>query len=165
MKCNVCGRQSQNETANFCEYCGSSFREHMQAPFHNPHQEQGSPYGNGPTPMMHQQNGMAQNAPNVIDKDSTSFLNWIGTYGILFIPVVGWLVFIIMLFVWAFSSNTPVSKKNWARATLIFVGIMLIIFIVLFILIYLPIYQQIYQQMMDGTFDYNSYNSFLEQYY
>lgn len=164
MRCNVCGRQSQNEEANFCEYCGSSFREHMQAPFPMPSREQGNPYGNGPTPMMHG-NNMAQGNRNTEGKESISFLNWLGTYGLLFIPIVGWLVFIIMLFIWSFSNNTPTSKKNWARATLIYAGVMIIIAIALFVMFYLPLYQQIYQQMMNGTFDYNSYNEILQQYY
>ena len=35
----------------------------------------------------------------------------------------------IMLLVWAFSAGTPVSKANWAKATLIFmlIGFVLVI--------------------------------------
>jgi len=42
--------------------------------------------------------------------------DWLITMLISFIPLVGF----IMLFVWAFSSSTPPSKANWAKATLIF---------------------------------------------
>ena len=48
---------------------------------------------------------------------------WILSMLISAIPVVGF----IMLLVWAFSSSTPPSKANWAKATLIF----LLIFMVL----------------------------------
>ena len=38
-------------------------------------------------------------------------------------------VIFIMLLVWAFSAGTPVSKANWAKATLIFmlIGFVLVI--------------------------------------
>lgn len=42
--------------------------------------------------------------------------DWIITYLVSAIPVVGF----IMLFVWAFGSSTPPSKANWAKATLLF---------------------------------------------
>ena len=32
MVCRTCGRQVSNETANFCEYCGTSLRQ-MDDPF------------------------------------------------------------------------------------------------------------------------------------
>lgn len=35
------------------------------------------------------------------------------------IPLVG----IIMLFVWAFGSNTNINKANWAKATLIWMAV------------------------------------------
>lgn len=42
--------------------------------------------------------------------------DWIITLILMCIPLVNF----IMLLVWAFSSSTPVSKANWAKATLIF---------------------------------------------
>jgi hypothetical protein len=56
---------------------------------------------------------------------------WIVTYLLMAIPVVN----IIMLFVWAFSSETHPSKKTYAQASLIFalIGIVLyVIFIAVF---------------------------------
>ena len=48
---------------------------------------------------------------------------WMLTMLICFIPVVN----IVMLFVWAFGPNTNASKANWAKASLIWmlVGIVL----------------------------------------
>jgi len=49
--------------------------------------------------------------------------DWILTMILMLIPVVNF----IMLLVWAFSSSTPASKSNWAKASLIFMilGILL----------------------------------------
>ena len=55
--------------------------------------------------------------------------NWVVTLLITAIPIVN----IILLFVWAFSDSTPVSKANWAKATLIWFAVAL--FIWLFVLI------------------------------
>ncbi len=160
MKCNVCGRQTQNEEANFCEYCGGSFREHMQNSINMPPQNQGIPYPGGPMNNMGPMPGHGMpNTPYIVQNEKpTSFLNWLGTYGLLFIPLAGWLAFLVLLFIWAFSDNTPTSKKNWARATLILVGILIVVFIIYIIAIMnTPMYQDIYQQMMNGTFDSESY--------
>ena len=48
---------------------------------------------------------------------------WIITTIILAIPIVGF----IMLFVWGFGSNTQPSKANWAKATLIMIGISIVL--------------------------------------
>ena len=44
--------------------------------------------------------------------------NWIVTQLLLMIPLVGF----ILLFVWAFSSDTHPSKKTYCQATLILIG-------------------------------------------
>jgi hypothetical protein len=57
--------------------------------------------------------------------------DWFITILITAIPLVG----LIMLFVWAFGSGTNPNKANWAKATLIWclVGIVIgIIFIIVF---------------------------------
>ncbi len=46
--------------------------------------------------------------------------DWLITMIVTSIPIVG----LIMLLVWAFSSGTNESKKNWAKAALIFYVIM-----------------------------------------
>lgn len=170
MKCEVCGRQIQNEEANFCEYCGSSFREQRQGSSHMQPRNQGITYPNGPVngPMNGPMNGPGNNysamqgygmpgapfAPQPMERP-TSFLSWLGTYGLLLIPFAGWLAFVILLFIWAFSDTTPVAKKNWARATLIFVGVMIAVFVVYMIYImgtpeFKQMYDLTYQQMMDA---------------
>ena len=48
---------------------------------------------------------------------------WVITIIIIAIPIVGF----IMLFVWGFGSNTQLSKANWAKATLIMIGISIVL--------------------------------------
>lgn len=45
--------------------------------------------------------------------------DWIVTMILMCIPLVN----LIMVLIWAFGSNTPVSKANWAKATLLFMVI------------------------------------------
>ena len=48
---------------------------------------------------------------------------WLITAIIFTIPIVGF----IMLFVWGFGNNTHPSKANWAKATLIVIGISMLL--------------------------------------
>ena len=59
------------------------------------------------------------------NQSAISIGDWIITLIILWIPLVN----LIMLFVWAFGSSTPVSKANFAKAQLIFmlIGFILVI--------------------------------------
>jgi len=51
---------------------------------------------------------------------------WMLTLLISAIPVVN----LVMLFVWAFGANTKPSKANWAKASLIWIGIIIAVYIV-----------------------------------
>jgi len=53
--------------------------------------------------------------------------NWVLTYLLMLIPIVN----IILIFVWAFGSNTEVSKANWAKASLIWFLIGIVVWLVL----------------------------------
>lgn len=64
--------------------------------------------------------------------------SWFGMVLLMTIPVVG----IVMVFRWAFSKKVNVNKKNFAVATLILWGILLVVGVILLILfphIYDPI--------------------------
>lgn len=52
---------------------------------------------------------------------------WMVTYLITMIPLIG----IIMMFVWAFGSNTKPSKANWAKAALLWSVIIFVIYILI----------------------------------
>lgn len=120
MNCNICGRHTQNQEANFCEYCGSSFREHMNVNFQQQQQ------------MQQPIEPSANTGEGVI-----SFKYWLGVYGILFvsafIPYIGIFIPLVLLCVWAFDNKTSPSKKNWARATLIFLVVYFIVAVVMII--------------------------------
>lgn len=55
--------------------------------------------------------------------------NWMITYLIMCIPFVN----MIMLFVWSFGGGSPISKENWAKASLLWMLIALIFYTVLFL--------------------------------
>jgi xanthine/uracil permease len=49
----------------------------------------------------------------------------------IFITIIP-LVNLIMYFVWAFGSDTHPSKKNWAKASLIWLAIAIVLYIIIF---------------------------------
>ncbi|MBN2211334.1 MAG: hypothetical protein JW709_08055 [Sedimentisphaerales bacterium] len=57
--------------------------------------------------------------------------DWMVTYLLMCIPIVN----LIMLFVWAFGGGTPVSKANWAKASLVWMLIAIIFYFLLFVLL------------------------------
>ena len=58
--------------------------------------------------------------------DVTTTGQWVLNLFLVCIPLVG----LILLFVWAFGSGTAPSKKNWARANLVWILIGIILCIV-----------------------------------
>ena len=56
--------------------------------------------------------------------------DWIITLLITCIPGIG----IVMLFVWAFGSGTNPNKANYAKAALIWMAVMIVIYILIFML-------------------------------
>ena len=58
--------------------------------------------------------------------------DWMLTIFLTAIPVVG----IVMLFIWAFGDGTQTSKQNWAKATLIWFGIFIVLYVLIAVLIF-----------------------------
>ena len=48
-----------------------------------------------------------------------------------YIPVFGSITYLVMLFIWAFGSDSNPNKKNWARAKLVVTAIGIICMIIL----------------------------------
>ncbi len=144
MICETCGRVISNENANFCEYCGTSFRNNIQA-VKNTVDDSGQ-----------------QNMSSGNDEKPISFVNWAGSMLLPYIPLIGPFIYIIMLFVWSFGSEVPKSKKNWARATLLIIAIAIVI-IVLFISSFLTDYINSGLTMEDYMNQYM--NDYMNQYY
>jgi uncharacterized membrane protein YvbJ len=115
MTCKVCGRDVANENANFCEYCGASFRFNTTV-------EQKTV-----NPGVNVQEINKTNE-EITDKP-ISLGHWMLCMILPFIPVLGVYLYPILLVFWSFNRNTSKSKKNWARASLIMYIILVIIFI------------------------------------
>ncbi len=118
MVCRACGRNSANENANYCEYCGTSFRENITFK-----QENYSAVREQPAMEVNQDEN---------DKP-ISFGDWMRTMLLPFIPVIGIFIYVVMMFVWAFGNDVPQSKKNWARASLIVTVGIIILFCIIFV--------------------------------
>lgn len=161
MVCNSCGRNNENQNANFCEYCGASFRvadAHDTVPTYNYSYQSTteSTSEQKPPTMTTQAIDINEN------KKPVSYLNWLGTYFIMLIPIVGGIVFFIMLIIWSVGNNAPESKRNWARATLTFMIIMFILSLLLILMFVLmfrdPVFQDIFNSEM------NQYNDILKNF-
>ncbi|MBR3182209.1 MAG: hypothetical protein IKF56_06175 [Eggerthellaceae bacterium] len=61
--------------------------------------------------------------------DSTTTGQWVLNLFLVCIPIIG----LILLFVWAFGSKTAPSKKNWARANLVWILIGIILSVAIII--------------------------------
>ena len=59
-----------------------------------------------------------------------SVQDWMITILISVIPLVGF----VMLFVWAFSDGQNLNKKNWAKATLIWFAILIVLYVFIFMI-------------------------------
>lgn len=137
MNCNNCGANLP-EGVKFCPRCGSAVEASYEA---NPYDygnarsasdnyQGGSqpPYPPQPEPINY---GAYQQPVNTYQSMPQTDLtdlpvtvgSWIGVFLISCLPLVN----LIMLFVWAFSSSTKKSLKNYARAMLIMslIGIVL----------------------------------------
>ncbi len=67
-----------------------------------------------------------------VRNETVSIGDWIISYILMGIPLVGF----IMLIVWAFGSDAPQSKKNWARANLIIMVVSIVLMIILYATIF-----------------------------
>lgn len=142
MVCKSCGRSTSNENANFCDYCGASYKEVVFIQNEDKQKIEG---------QVKEYNKVEEGDKPI------SFRNWVGTLLLPIIPIVGPIIYLVMMLVWAFGSDTNQSKKNWARASLV-VGC---IFIVLFIFLIV----NSFTQLINSGFDMNSYMEQMSQYY
>ena len=151
MICRVCGREIANENANFCEYCGASVKDGRVADGYavpeqgNPPRENADsfrgtadPSRGMPDPFRGRtldRSGRPGGDLRVSDSEEKEpvigFGNWMITMLLPFIPMIGPLVYMVMLFVWAFG-GTNRTKKNWARAMLIMLIISIIMLMIMF---------------------------------
>lgn len=75
-----------------------------------------------------------QNETTNLESEPVSIGQWVGIFCINLIPCVGGLVYIIMMFVWAFGTTAKPSLKNFAKAQLIIIGVVLVLTIIVSII-------------------------------
>jgi len=97
-----------------------------------------------------------QNAANPQTAEPViSTKSWFGMMILQWIPFVGTVIYLVMRLIWAFDAQTPPTKKNWARASLLIsviagVVILIAMFFVFKTVMADPQYQSIIQQY-EGT--------------
>ena len=118
MYCPNCGKEVPVD-ANVCPDCGKVLKSQSAA---------GAPVGGVGVPVSTVEAPVRTVVETPVRAAAAadapvSVGDWFVTLLLTCIPIVG----IIMIFVWAFGGGTNPSKKNWARATLIWalVGIVL----------------------------------------
>jgi uncharacterized membrane protein YvbJ len=65
-----------------------------------------------------------------MDKEPITVGGWIGRTLIPCIPLVGGIVYLIMLFIWSGSKDKEETFRNWAKAQLIVIGVIVALAIV-----------------------------------
>lgn len=108
MYCKQCGRYLDDGVTQ-CPSCGAT-----------------TDGGNAAQPQYTAVNYSAPQMEQPRTEPPVTLGQWLITMLLTCIPFVGF----ILLFVWAFSSGTNTSKKNWARASLIFALIVIVIYII-----------------------------------
>ena len=102
-----------------CHACHSSYDERLTVcPYCGAFAQAGYPAAN------------QQNA-----KEPISVGGWIGRSLIPYIPLVGSIVYLIMLFIWSGDTKKEETFRNWAKAQLIIMAVVLVLTIV-FVLVF-----------------------------
>ena len=101
----MCGREITNPDANYCDYCGTALED---AAYREVQPEQYTTNANTPK----------------TDRVPTGV--FLGVMCLPIIPFIGTLVYLGVLFYWAFASSIEDSRKSFARATLIYTAAALV---------------------------------------
>lgn len=149
MICPNCGAELP-ANSKFCQKCGASVEYTAQSnpadtqnntyntpnnnqysndpnsnPYNNPYNN--NPYNNNPYGNMY--------PPQPPTGYPMTIGGWIGRSLIPYIPFVGWIVYIIMLFIWSGDQTKELTFRNWAKAQLIVMviifGVALMVFLIL----------------------------------
>lgn len=109
MQCSMCGREITNPNANYCDYCGTAVGT---AAYREVQPQQTT-------------NGTVQKSEPV------STWLFLGIMCLPFVPFVGSIAYLVFLFYWAFAPSIEDSRKSFARATLIYTAITLVLSLIL----------------------------------
>ena len=136
-KCPICGRSNPLQEANFCYYCGASFREDGKGPVASGRE----------MPRTDEEKELVNGRP-------FGTVRWLLCFALLLIPVYGWLAFVVIMAIGTFSPNATKERKDIQRALFIF-SLAAIVLMIIMVIIALrdPEYQAYVKEIM------NSYNS------
>lgn len=127
MRCYNCGTEIEPNFAA-CPKCGARVR--------NPNADM-----TAEQPALRRQ-GYRPNQPGMMPPyrepigQPVSVLRWVGRMFLPWIPIVGGLVYFIMIIVWACGDKFDETSKNWAIASIIMIAFNLLVTIVLFCIVY-----------------------------
>ena len=128
--CPNCNAVAQDDHP-FCSNCGAAFS--------TGNQEKPAPERVPFTP------------PYQIPVEPVSTGKWVLYQLIPYIPFIGGIVFIIMLFVWGFGDSHDKTFRNWARSRLIFSLISLIL-LILFVVFFGALFSQVYTDLTTSSY-------------
>ena len=104
MQCTMCGRESMNPNAHYCDYCGTLLgtEVHMEA---------------------------AEQKATEAPQETKMVPTWVFfvVMCLPFIPMVGWIAYLVVLLYWGFSNDIKDSKKSFARATLLYTALAVVL--------------------------------------
>lgn len=120
------------DEAVFCANCGAQYAEPIPqaAPIAEEQPVYSQPVYSQPEQPMYSQPVYSQ--PMYNPEQPISVGGWIGRSLIPCIPVVGGIVYLIMLFVWMGDSTKQETFRNWAKAQLIVLLIMVVLGVLVF---------------------------------
>ena len=147
--CSKCGTLVSGDGA-FCPKCGAPMESavDLSKPV-NSMPTASAPVQSAPAPTYQQtayQQSSYQQAPYqqpaqsypqypgtpAVNNEVMSVGQWVGTIILSGLGIIG----LVLLFVWGFSNDTPITKKNYARAMLILTAIGVGIYILLMIIMF-----------------------------
>ena len=109
MQCTMCGREITNPNANYCDYCGTALGTNV-----------------------YREETVQPTRTDISKGDRVSTWMFLGIMCLPMIPFVGTIAYLVFLFYWAFAPSIEDSRKSFARALLIYTGIMLVFTFILF---------------------------------
>lgn len=131
--CVNCGRQIENSVStdntnqDYNQNYNRNYNRNYNQSYQQPNYNQAQPY---------QQPVYVQQPAAKAEDEHMTVGGWVGVFCLNFIPIVGSLIYLIMMFVWAFGSTPKKSLKTFARAQLLIIAIVLVLVIILFIIIF-----------------------------